>query len=76
MGGGGREELGTLKGEQVPADGAVDLAWDLRLIVSHLNVAQEAVIAAGPEPRRDKVKRVSEIPWWWGSVCNRVRKGA
>lgn len=44
--------------------------------MSHLNVAQEAVITASLEPRRDKVSRVNEITWWWGRVCNRVRKGA
>lgn len=51
--GGGRDELGTLVAEQVPASGAGDLGVDLRLTVRHLNVAQEAVLPVGLEPRRD-----------------------
>ena len=53
VGGGDRDELGTLEAEQVPAGGAANLAWDLRLIVMDLKVVQEAVRPAGPEPRRD-----------------------
>lgn len=69
MDGGGREELGTLEAEQVPAGRAGDVRLDLRLIVRHLNVAQEAILPAGLEHKRDKVKRVNEITWWWSAVC-------
>lgn len=44
---GGRDELGTLEAEQVPAGGAGALSLDLKLIVRCLNVAQEGLESEG-----------------------------